>query len=237
MKDPLYQIGRSMMQLYTRLLLEVDVQHRAALPTGAKIIAPNHPTTLDPFLVPVFYRERVHILVTESAFKAPLFGHYLRAVGHIPVIAEQGRHAFDAARRLLEEGKTVAIFPEGALSPLDGSPLQARTGVVRLSLLTGAPIIPVGIAVDPSRIHYLHTGLYNAEGQEEIARAYVHAPYGVTTGDPLTFNGDVEDRALVRKLSEVLMQHILRLSRRSAYRIAEAKPVFNLYDTAEFPSL
>ena len=235
-QQKLYQIGRLAMRAYTRLLLDTDVRHSAPLPSGAKIIAPNHPTTLDPFLIPAFYDEQIHILVTESAFKAPMFGKYLRAAGHVEVVAEQGRGAFEAARQLLLEGKTVAIFPEGALSPLYGSCSQAHTGVVRLSLLTGAPVIPVGIAVQPHRIHVIRTGIRNHDGQEEIARGYLHAPYGVTSGLPLIFDGDVEDRAWVRQLSDRLMQHILRLGRQSAYRIHAYQPKINLYETVELPS-
>ena len=235
-QQKLYQIGRLAMHAYTRLLLDADIHYNAALPTGAKIIAPNHPTTLDPFLLPAFYDEQIHILVTESAFKAPLFGRYLRAAGHVEVVAEQGRGAFEAAQQLLLEGKTIAIFPEGALSPLYDSFPRAHTGVVRLSLLTGAPVIPVGIAVQPHRVRFIHTGIHDHQGEEEIARGYLHAPYGITSGLPLIFNGDVEDRAWVRQLSDRLMQHILRLSRQSAYRIHAYQPKISLYNTVEIPS-
>ncbi|MBZ0294690.1 MAG: 1-acyl-sn-glycerol-3-phosphate acyltransferase [Anaerolineae bacterium] len=237
MHKQLYQMGRSVMRLYTHLLLDIDVQHNAVMPPTARIIAPNHPTTLDPFLVPAFFDERVHILVTESAFKAPLFGAYLRSVGHVEVVPGEGSRAFEAARQLLTEGQTVVIFPEGALSPLNGGCARGHTGVVRLSLLTGAPILPVGIAVQPERIRYIHTGIKDHQGKEEIARAYIRAPYGVTTGAPLTITGDVEDRARVRQLTDALMQQIMRLSRQSAYRIGTIQSQFGIYETAELPSV
>jgi 1-acyl-sn-glycerol-3-phosphate acyltransferase len=230
-------MGRAAMGLYTRFLLDLDVQHCTPLPSGAKIIAPNHPTTLDPFLMPAIFKERTYILITETAFKAPLFGKYLRAVGHIEVIAQQGRLAFDAARKLLEAGETVVIFPEGALSPLTGGYAKVHTGVVRLSLLTGAPIVPVGIGLQPERIRFLHTGIKDHFGQEEVARIYLRAPYAVTFGGSLTFDAHVENRALVQMLSDKLMRQIMRLSAQSACRIDVQRWYVNLRDTAEIHSI
>lgn len=209
------------MQLYSRLALDMDVLHTAPLPAGAKIIAPNHPTTLDPFLLPTYLDEQVHILITDSAFKAPGFGRYLHAVGHIPVVVGEGHTAFNAAYQLLCEGKTVAIFPEGALSPLDGGCGRPHTGVARLSLLTGAPIIPVGIGLQRERIRLINTGIVTSEGIEEVARIYLNGRYVVTTGAPMTTRGDVEDRALVRATSAKLMQHIMRLSNYSTDRLTQ----------------
>jgi 1-acyl-sn-glycerol-3-phosphate acyltransferase len=217
------------MNTYARLAMHMDVLHTAALPAGAKIIAPNHPTTLDPFLVPTYINERVHILVTESAFKAPAFGRYLHTTGHIPVVTGEGHAAFAAAHALLAEDHTVAIFPEGALSPLDGGCHQGRTGVARLAMLTGAAIIPVGIGLQTERIRLLDTGIVNSVGEPEIARVYLNGRYTVTTGAPLYLHGDVEDRAYVRAQTAKLMHHIMTLSNRSLQRITQ--PVA-AYETA-----
>lgn len=237
-QNGLYRMGQMTMRWYSRLLLKADVRHHSAdLPPGAKIIAPNHPTTIDPFLTTVFFGERLHILVTESAFKAPVFGRYLRATGHVEVVASEGGQAFDAAHTLLQAGRTVVIFPEGALSPLDGSLPHARTGVVRLAALTGAPVIPVGIGLLPERIRHIRTGIIDERGQEEIARVYLRAPYGVTSGPPMFFTGNVDDHDWVRSESRRLMRQIMRLSQQSAYRIGAQAPVFSRTDTAEIPSL
>lgn len=222
----LYQFGRSMMNLYARLAMRLDVLHTAALPAGAKIIAPNHPTTLDPFLVPTYINDRVYILVTDSAFKAPGFGRYLRATGHVPVITGDGKTAFDAARNLLSEGRTVAIFPEGALSPLDTGCGRGHTGVARLALLTGAPIIPVGIGLQPEHIRLLDTGIVSDAGEKEIARVYLNERYAVTTGMPMYLHGTVEDRAYVQTQTAKLMQHIMLLSNRSLSRVMQPAAAF-----------
>ena len=118
--------------------------------------------------------EQVHILVTKSTFKAPLFGDYLRQSGHVPVVVGRGSEAFEAGKCLIEQGHVVAIFPEGALSP-EGRVARPHTGVTRLALSTGAPVIPVGIGLDPTRIRMVDTGIKTADGSTEIARPWMPA--------------------------------------------------------------
>src|SRR5512140_3129836 len=96
-----YWTGRAVMDLYARLALDTRVEWQTPLPAGPKIIAANHPTTLDPFLLLTVGFDQIRILVTESAFKVPGFGRYLRAAGHVPVFHENGRAAFDEGVRLL----------------------------------------------------------------------------------------------------------------------------------------
>src|SRR3712207_2792425 len=113
-------LGRQAAYFYVRRLMRSDVEWETDLPSGAKIIAANHPTTTDPFLMMSWPFEPVYILIGEAAFKVRLIGQFLRLAGHIPVYAHCGREAFEAALRLLGEGQTVGIFPEGALSGDDG---------------------------------------------------------------------------------------------------------------------
>lgn len=230
-----YRAGREVTQAAARLLLRMDVVRRGQLPVGPKIIAPNHPTTIDPFLVPAYIDERVHILVTESAFKVPGFGAYLRAAGHIPVFAGEGKRAFEAALKLLCEGHNVVIFPEGALSPLDGSSHKAHTGVARLALRSGAAVIPVGIGLEPERIRFINTGIVNAAGEPEVARVYAHGRYVVALGSAMRMTGDVEDREHVRALSDQIMAKIGRLRAFSTQRVYA--PHTRLRETSEFPAL
>ena len=230
----LYQAGRYAMKLCARLMLQMDIVHEAGLPDGPKIIAPNHPTTLDPFLIPTLIAEQVHILVTESAFNVPVLGRYLWSAGHIPVVTGSGHMAFEAAKTLLMDGQSVVIFPEGALSPLNGRLCKPHTGVARLALVSGAPVIPVGIHLQYDRIRFVETTI---KGQSEIARWYFHGPYSATVGKPMHIGGDVEDRDYVVAISERIMRRILRLSQQSAYRLTGLAPAVPIRDTAEIPSL
>ena len=208
--------GRMMARLYASMLLKMDVQWRAPLPAGPKIIAVNHPTTTDPFLMMGWASEPLHILITEMCFKMPALGRFLRQAGHVPVADGNGRAALEQAVKLLQAGRSVAIFPEGALSPLEGGVCPAHTGVARLALITGAPVIPVGICLRRENIYFRKT---TVDGKTEIARWYLHGPYAVTVGEPIRFKGSVEDRELVRSVSQHIMQRISLLARESAQRI------------------
>lgn len=212
----LYRSGRCLIATYARLLFQLNVQWHTPLPDGPKIIAPNHPSTTDPFLITLLTQEPINILIHETLFKVPVFGRYLRRAGHVPVAAAQGRAAFDAAHRLLEAGHTVAIFPEGAISPLNGGFARPHTGVARLALSTGAPVLPVGISLDRARIHLIETPV---DGTTEVGTWYFGGPYAITVGEPLRFAGDAEDRALVRAVTGRIMQQIGELAGQSVDRI------------------
>ncbi len=212
-------LGRNLSRLYAGLALETDVVWRGPLPAGAKIIAANHPATTDPFLMMGLAGEPVYILITNMCFQMPALGRFLRGAGHIPVVAGSGRAALDAALDLLANGKTVGIFPEGALSPLEGGACPAHTGVARLAIASGAPVIPVGIALDREHITFFEA---RGGGQVETARLYLSGPYAATGGAPLRFSGDLEDRALVRAAASRVMTEIMRLANQSALRLRAA---------------
>lgn len=218
LQKTLYWTGRTMVGSYAHTMLRMDVHYHTPLPAGAKIIALNHPTTTDPFLSTMLAGERVNILVSETLFKVPVFGGYLRRSGHIPVVVGSGRTAFDEARRLLLAGGTIVIFPEGAISPPEGGFQKAHSGTARLALLTGAPVIPVGIHLLRERIRYIHT---TVDDQPEVARWYFRGPYAMTVGVPLYFRGDVEDHAYVQAITTHIMDSIMVLSAQGEKRLAE----------------
>lgn len=211
--------GRAVASLYGHGLLELDVRWHTPLPAGAKLIVPNHPTTADPFLLMGIVRDPMSVLITESCFKLPGLGRFLRGAGHVPVIVGQGRAAFEAGKRLLAGGRTVAIFPEGALSPPAGGLCPLHTGAARLALSTGAPLIPVGIHPQGEHIWFRELVI---DGRPEQARWPLHGHYAVTVGEPVVLRGDVEDRAYVHAALDDIAQRMARLSRESARRVAGA---------------
>jgi 1-acyl-sn-glycerol-3-phosphate acyltransferase len=212
----LYWLGYPIVALYARIMLRMNILRHTTLPVGPKIIVANHPSTTDPFLILTLVRERVSILIHDTLFKVPVFGQYLRRAGHVRVVPGNGRAALDEAQRLIQAGRTVAIFPEGDISPLGGGFHRPRTGAARLALSTGAPIIPIGIHLRHDHIRIIKT---QVDGKTEIGTWYLRGPYAITIGQPMYFEGDVEDRPHVRSASESIMQSIIGLSLQSAYRV------------------
>lgn len=214
-EEVLYQMGRDVVDAFSRVMLHTDLVQQTPLPEGPKIYAANHPTTVDPFLLGAFVPEPISILVTEMAFNVPLFGAYMHKVGHIPVRAGRGREAFETALDRLAAGRSVGIFPEGALSPEEGGLCPPRTGAARLAMLSGAPIVPLGIDLDRQQVRYLPTEI---EGDTATARVVTRGPYAVTIGAPLWVTGSLDDREHVVAEAERIMHHIGSLARASAIR-------------------
>ncbi len=212
-------LGRRVAYFYVRRLMRSDIEWGTELPSGAKIIAVNHPTTTDPFLMMSWPFEPIYILISEAAFEVPLVGRFLRLAGHIPVYADRGREAFEAALRLLGEGKTVGIFPEGALSEDDGQLVSARSGAVRLAVTAQVPIVPAGIAPD---WHFVTARQWRRSGASEQMRWFWLGAYEVSVGEPLVFEHAVDDREAVKRSTDILTGEIERLMQRSADRLLRA---------------
>lgn len=210
-----YQVGRSVVNLYVRGVMRADIHHDAPFPEGAKIIAVNHPSTNDPAFITTLSYEHMTILIKETVFKVPLFGRSLRLSGHVPVVAGNGRAALEEGIRLLRAGRTVMIFPEGEISPDEGFK-KAHTGVARLALATGAPVIPVGVSLDCRRRRVVHSKI---DGEIEPSSWYLSGPYAMTVGQPVQFTGSLDDHEQVRSVTGQIMSHIAALSARGQARL------------------
>ena len=220
MHSMFFRLGLPVIDLYENLMFDIDIRRQKPLPVGPKILVSNHPTTTDPFLILEIAPEPVRILIEERLFQVPLFGAYLHLAGHIPVLQGNGRAAYEAALRTLRERKSVALYPEGAISPLEGGIHRARTGAARLALESGAPIVPIGVALDRSRIRLIETKVKN---EPALGTWYFHGPYAITVGSPMAFRGNVEDRELVESISEEIMDRISSLETESRQRLEARK--------------
>jgi 1-acyl-sn-glycerol-3-phosphate acyltransferase len=214
----LHLASMTVVRLYVWLMLRLDVSWQAPFPAGPKLIVANHPSTTDPFYLALLSPQPISLLILESLFLIPIFGVYLRWSGHIPVVPGKGRTAFDAARWLLSRGRSVALFPEGDLSPQEGGFLPPRTGAARLALLAGAPIIPIGIYVPREQSRAI---VSTVDGKRLVGHWYLRGRYGVTVGQAMYFNGDVEDRRHVNAVSDDIMGRIISLARESEHRFKQ----------------
>ncbi len=117
---------------------------------GGVILAPNHLSYADWGTLALFSYESGRypvFLIKDSAFKIKVIGPFLHKVGQLPVHRGRGDAALvlrDAERALTTEDAAVIVYPEGTASrDPDLWPMKARTGVARLALATGAPVIPI----------------------------------------------------------------------------------------------
>ena len=210
------RLGQRAAYFYVRRLMRSEIEWSGAVPAGPKVIAANHPTTTDPFLAMSWPFGPIYILITEDAFKLPLLGHFLRLAGHLPVYRNRGREAFEAAVQLLNDGHTVGIFPEGALSEADGRFAAAHTGAVRLAATAGVPLLPMGIALDR---HFVASRQINQFGVQEQMRWFWLGAYEASMGQALLFDHAADDREAVKRSTDLLMREIKRLVDRSAQRL------------------
>lgn len=141
-------LGRALVRCSTRVTIEgLENVPRAG---GALIIAGNHVSHADPACVAVFITPAlgrpVHFMTKAEALGWPIAGRFMKANGAFAVRrGAADAEAFRLARRILDEGRVLGVFPEGTRSPTGGLQV-ARDGVALLALRTGAPILPVGLA-------------------------------------------------------------------------------------------
>lgn len=165
--------------------------------TGAVIIAANHLSAADEVFTPVAARRQVAYFAKSEYFTRPgLRGRFVarafREFGHVPVDRADPRAAAGTivtGVELLAEGRALGIYPEGTRSP-DGRLHKFRTGVARLALRSGAPVVPVGL---------IGTAAVLPEGDKHWHRR----PVEVHFGPPMDFSGRAEDERSSRALREV----------------------------------
>jgi 1-acyl-sn-glycerol-3-phosphate acyltransferase len=118
-------------------------------PVGGVIIAANHLSWVDPFTLGHFVYRAGRIprfMAKESLFRLPVIGWIIRGADQIPVHRGErdGAAALSDAVEALRDGEAVLIYPEGTITrDPDWWPMTAKTGVARLALMSGAPIVPV----------------------------------------------------------------------------------------------
>ncbi len=193
-----------------RLLYRPWSRGKENVPTeGPAILASNHLAVIDSFFMPlVLDREVVFIGKSEyfagKGIKGRLQAGFFRGVGTIPVDRSGGK-ASEAALRTglarLAEGKLFGIYPEGTRSP-DGRLYRGKTGVARLAIESGAPVIPVAMV--------------GTDVAQPIGRRIPKLMrIGVVFGEPMDFSryqGMENDRFILRSVTDEIMYALMSLS-------------------------
>src|ERR1700761_1480318 len=145
------QFSRAILHPGLRLLIRFRWQGKENIPkTGGIILAPNHMSYADWATIALFsagYAHRYPVFMIKSGiFGVPVIGSLMYKFGQLPVYRGRGDAGLvlKEAAKALSQGACVIVYPEGtATRDPDLWPMAAKTGVARLALATGAPVIPV----------------------------------------------------------------------------------------------
>lgn len=169
---------------------------------GGVIVVGNHVSFMDSFWIPMCTPRRVIFLAKSEYFESWKTAWFFRSVGMIPL--KRGvRHKADAALQAgvecLETGGVLGLYPEGTRSP-DGRLYRGRTGVARLALASGCPVVPIGL-VGSRDVMPKEAKLPKLRGQV-TARL----------GKPMTFEGREANHVNLRAITDEIMAAIAELS-------------------------
>ncbi|MGI8536562.1 MAG: lysophospholipid acyltransferase family protein [Mycobacteriales bacterium] len=205
-----YWLVKAVLTPILRVLFRPRITGVENLPDeGAAIVAGNHTTFLDNFMIPMVVPRRVTFLAksdyfTRGGLKGKLQQLFFRGVGMIPLDRSGGKAseaAMQTGLRLLQDGELLGLYPEGTRSP-DGRLYRGKTGVARMALEAGVPVIPVGLV-----------------GMFEVQPAGRTMPkigkVEIRIGRPLDFRryaGMEGDRFVLRSITDEIMYELMVLS-------------------------
>jgi 1-acyl-sn-glycerol-3-phosphate acyltransferase len=202
----LYSLARLSLGPAVRFLWRVHLVDIDHVPVrGGAILAPNHISFLDSAFLLLRLPRRITFVGKAEYLDDWKTKYLFPAVGMIPIQrggGGAGNAALDAATRVIERGELFGIFPEGTRSR-SGDLHKGHTGVARLALRTGAPIIPVGI---------IGTDHIQPPGAS-LPRPFL--PATIRFGrpiDPGRYRQRAEDRMVLRQLTDEVMFEVRALT-------------------------
>jgi len=174
---------------------------------GPVIIASNHLSFSDSIFMPLVVPRKVTFLAKSEYFTSPGLKGFIKkitfiALGQVPIDRSGGKRSEAAlltGLRLLKENHCIGIYPEGTRSP-DGRLYKGRTGIARMAIESGAPIIPVAM---------FNTAEIQPTGQVVPKVRRVEMVFG----EPIYLTGDSTDQELLRKETNKIMETIAALSK------------------------
>ncbi|MFZ0383916.1 MAG: 1-acyl-sn-glycerol-3-phosphate acyltransferase, partial [Solirubrobacteraceae bacterium] len=140
-------IVRAILTPFFLIYLQMKRIGREHIPSeGAVILASNHRSFVDPFVIGTMTRRPVYYVAKQELFAYNrLLSWLLNALGAFPVVRGSGdQETIETAEIILGRGDIVLMFPEGTRTR-PGSLGKPRRGVGRLALETGAPVVPIAI--------------------------------------------------------------------------------------------
>jgi 1-acyl-sn-glycerol-3-phosphate acyltransferase len=182
-----------------RLFFKLEVKHLERIPEGPVIIAANHHSYIDPWVLQMAFPRRITYMVAHVFYKG-LGWWFYRMHKAIP-LKQRGLNKESLARgvKVLKESGVIAIFPEGWANG-QWQPWRGNPGVALLAAWSHVPVLPVKIT-----------------GAQEVLRRGVLMPsfvkISVSFGEPIYFNGtERPDKESLRKMTDLIMERIRELT-------------------------
>ena len=177
--------------------------------SGPVILASNHLAVADSFYLPLVVSRRITFLAKSEYFTGTgIKGWFQRwfytVAGQVPIDrsdADSAQAALTTAARVLGEGKLLGMYPEGTRSP-DGRLYKGKTGLARVALETGVPVIPVAM---------IGTDVVNPPGSKMWRFGRVSVKFGKPM-DFSRFEGLAGNRFIERAVIDEVMYELMRLS-------------------------
>ncbi|MET8288788.1 lysophospholipid acyltransferase family protein [Streptomyces sp. NPDC048448] len=193
-----------------RLVFRPRIEGLEHIPSsGGAIVAGNHLSFSDHFLMPAILKRRITFLAKAEYFTGPgvkgrLTAAFFRSAGQIPV-DRSGKEAGQAAIReglgVLRQGELLGIYPEGTRSH-DGRLYKGKVGVAAMALKARVPVVPCAMI-----------GTFEAQPPgQKIPNLH---PVVIRFGEPLDFSryaGMENEKAILRAVTDEIMYAILTLS-------------------------
>jgi 1-acyl-sn-glycerol-3-phosphate acyltransferase len=196
-----------------RLIFRPQVEGLANVPDhGPAILAGNHLSFSDSIFMPLVVKRRVTFVAkaeyfTGKGIKGFLKWAFFLGTGCIPVDRSGGdaaRAALETQRRVLRDGGLAGIYPEGTRSP-DGRLYRGKTGVARLALESGAPVVPVAM---------LNSDVIQPTGKIFPRLMRVKIRFGQPLDFAARYPGRAGDRLVERAITDEIMYDLMELSGR-----------------------
>jgi 1-acyl-sn-glycerol-3-phosphate acyltransferase len=210
--EPVYVVVRTVLVAIQSVLFRFKAFGLEKVPpSGPAIIAVNHISYADPvmiaYLVDRLMKRRPRFLGKASLWDKWYLRFIMQGCGQIPVERGSGDVTpTRAAEAALRAGKTVVIYPEATITTnADLTPMAGKTGVARLTLATGTPVVPVAIWGAQWHLPKHRKGTFRR-----------HRDIYFQIGDPMTFGefaGRGDDREALREVTDRVMAEIDRLVR------------------------
>ena len=144
--DWTYEATRLLTSLYAYTLLRTRAISTEEVPgRGAVILAPNHFSFMDHFLMGCYLRRKVRFMAKSQLFKPPMQFVYTHG-GVFPVRrGARDEEVFTTANAILARGGAITMYCEGGRSRTGKMATEAKRGIGRIALESGAPIVPIAI--------------------------------------------------------------------------------------------